>query len=190
MTEVNEVNFSKGGKMAEGEGGKGGRGLGGLIKKIATGLVAIVVLAVLAGGAYWFFVMRKADEKTAKPGGREGRQTVDTGGELIEHPQYLDLGSFTVNLAEGRRYLKTSMQLLLNEEKANEFLKARVVEIKDLVVGELQQQTADSLKDPRERELLKQRILTKLQTLLPVPPKEWKDPMPIKKLLITEFLVQ
>jgi flagellar FliL protein len=187
MTEVNEVNFSKGGKMAEGEGGKK---RGGLIRLIVTGLVAVLVLAVIGAGAYWFFVMRKTDEKAAKPGAGEGRQAVDTGPELIEHPQYLDLGSFTVNLAEGRRFLKTTMQLLVSDEKATEFLKTRIVEVKDLIVGELQQQTADSLKDPRERELLKQRILTKLQTLLPVPPKEWKDPMPIKKLLITEFLVQ
>ena len=154
------------------------------------GLIAILVIAAVGGGAYWYFFMRKADERVARTGGREGRQAVDTGPELIEHPQYLDLGSFTVNLAEGRRYLKTTMELLVSDEKANEYLKTRIVEIKDLVVGELQQQTADSLKDPRERELLKQRILTKLQTLLPVPPKEWKDPMPIKKLLITEFLIQ
>jgi flagellar FliL protein len=193
MSEVNEVNFSKGGKMAEGGGGGGGgvvRKLGGLIRKIVTGLIAILVIGALAAGAYWYFMMRKSDEKVARPGGREGRQAADSGAELIEHPQYLDLGSFTVNLAEGRRFLKTTIQLLVSDEKANEYLKTRIVEVKDLVVGELQQQTADSLKDPRERELLKQRILTKVQTLLPVPPKEWKDPMPVKKLLITEFLVQ
>ena len=156
---------------------------------IVLGLVAILVLGAVGGGAYWFLVMRKSDER-GKPGAKENGGMAESASELIEHPQYLDLGSFTVNLAEGRRYLKTSMQLLVNDEKANEYLKTRTVEVKDLIVAELQQQTADSLKDPRERELLKQRILTKLQTLLPVPPKEWKDPMPIKKLLITEFLVQ
>jgi flagellar basal body-associated protein FliL len=187
MTEVNEVNFSKGGKMAEGEGG---RGLGRLIRILVIGLVAVALLAAIAVGGWWFF-LRKSPEHAAQSGaGKEGARGAETASELIEHPQYLDLGSFTVNLSEGRRYLKTSMQLLISEEKAKEFLSGRVVEIKDLVVGELQQNSADTLKDPRERELLKQRILTKLQSLLPIPPKEWKDPMPIKKLLITEFLVQ
>jgi flagellar FliL protein len=188
MTEVNEVNFSKGGKMAEGEGGKSPRRF---IRWIVIGVVA---LAVLGGGGFaaWWFLLHKAPEEKAHKAGaaREASRGGESASELIEHPQYLDLGSFTVNLAEGRRFLKTSAQLLISDEKAKEYLSTRVVEAKDLVVSELQMQTSDSLKDPRERELMKQRILTKLQTLLPVPPKDWKDPMPIKKLLITEFLVQ
>jgi flagellar protein FliL len=185
MTEVNEVNFSKGGKMAE----NGGKGRGGLIRMIVLGLVAILVLAVVGGAAYWFLLKPKPEEK-AKAGMRENAPMADSSSELMEHPVYLDLGSFTVNLSEGRRYLKTAIQLELNDDKAAEFLKTRLPDAKDLVIGELQQQTADSLKDPRERELMKQRILTKIQTLLPVPPKDWKDPNPVKKLLITDFLIQ
>src|SRR5271156_2573085 len=124
MTEVNEVNFSKGGKMAEGEGGKG---LGRLIKMIVIGLVAILVLGG-AGFAGWFFFLKKSPEDKAAPGmaAKEGMRTGDSSGELLEHPQYLDLGSFTVNLAQGRRFLKTSVQLLLNDEKATDYLKVRI----------------------------------------------------------------
>jgi flagellar protein FliL len=185
MTEVNEVNFSKGGKMAEGEAK---RGLGGLIRLIVIGLVAILVLGGGGGAAYWWFFMHKSADATKM--GKEGASAADSGPELIEKPTYLDLGSFTVNLAEGRRYLKASLQLLMNDEKAKEYLTTRIVEVKDLCVGELQQETADQLKDPRERELMKQRMLTKIQTMLPVPPKDWKDPMPVKKVLVTEFLIQ
>lgn len=187
MTEVNEVNFSKGGKMAEGEGG---RGLGRLIRMIVIAVVALVVLGGAGFGAWWFFAHKSADE-AARPmaGGKEGARG-DSSAELLEHPVYLDLGSFTVNLAEGRRFVKASMQLLLSDEKAGEYLKARVVEVKDIVVGQLQQQTAESLKDAQGRELLKQSILTKVGTLLPNPPKEWKDPLPVRKLLITEFIIQ
>ena len=188
MTEVNEVNFSKGGKMAEGEGGRSPR------RFIRWIVIGVVVIAVVGGGGFaaWWFLLHRAPAAKAPAAGavREGVRGGESAGELIENPQYLDLGSFTVNLAEGRRFLKTSVQLLLNDEKAKEYLSTRVPEAKDLVVSELQLQTSDTLKDPRERELMKQRILTKLQTLLPVPPKDWKDPMPIKKLLITEFLIQ
>ena len=119
--------------MAEGEGGKGGRGLGGLIKRIVMGLIAILVIAAVGGGAYWYFFMRKADERVARTGGREGRQAVDTGPELIEHTQCLDLGSFTVNLAEGRRYLKTSIELLVSAEKAKEYLSTLRAIFDDLI---------------------------------------------------------
>jgi flagellar FliL protein len=187
MTEVNEVNFSKGGKMAEGEGGKG---LGRLIRMI---VIALVVIALLGGGgfaAWWFLLHKSPEDRVRSTAGGKEMPRGDSSGEIIEHPLYVDLGSFTVNLSEGRRFLKTSIQLMVSDEKAAEYLKNRSVEVKDLVVSELQQQTADTLRDPRERDQLKQRILVKIQTLLPVPPKDWKDPMPVKKLLITEFLVQ
>jgi flagellar basal body-associated protein FliL len=187
MTEVNEVNFSKGGKMAEGEGGKG---LGRLIRMIVIAVVVLVVLVGAGFGAWWFFTHRSTDEK-GQPGAR-GKEAPhgDSSSEILEHPVYVDLGTFTVNLAEGRRFVKTSMQILVSDEKAAEFLKARVVEVKDIVVGQLQQQSADSLKDNQGRELMKQAILTKIGTLLPSPPKEWKDPTPVRRLLITEFIIQ
>ncbi len=184
MTEVNEVNFSKGGKMAEGEGGKG---LGRLIKMAVTGLV---VLALIGGGGFaaWYFLLHKSPEKAAEGGGRATAAMKSE--EHLEHPQYLDLGTFVVNLADGRRYLKTSMQLLLSEDGAKVYLGSRNAEVKDLVLGELRTLTAESLRDSRTIEDVKQRILLRIETLLPAQAKEWKDPRPIKKLLITEFYIQ
>ncbi|HUJ74983.1 MAG TPA: flagellar basal body-associated FliL family protein [bacterium] len=188
MTEVNEVNFSKGGRMAEGEGG--GRGAGRLIR---LAIIAVVALVLVGGGAfagYWFLLRKPAVKATAGASAPAVGAAAVESSDLIENPQYLDVGSFTVNLAEGRRYLRISLTLLLNNPAAKAYLGTRQDDVKDLVLAELQTMTAEQLMDPRQRELLKQRILTKLQTLLPEPPKDWKDPMPIKKLLITEFLIQ
>ena len=180
MTEVNEVNFSKGGKMAQEGGGKGR-----LIKII---IIAVVVLVLLVGGIVLAMFLFDTGEEAAAPNKEMAQARTETG--IIETPFYLDMGSFVVNLSDGRRYLKTSIQLLINDEKANEFLRVRQAEIKDLVVAELQTLNSEQLRDPQERELLKQRLLRKIETLLPTEDREWDDPMPVKKVLITEFYLQ
>jgi flagellar FliL protein len=186
MTEVNEVNFSRGGKMAEGEGGKR---LGRLIK---MAVMAIAVLALVGGGGFaaWYFLLHKSNDAATAPRAPSAAAAVKGAQDHLEHPVYLDLGSFIVNLADGRRYLKTTMQLLLSEEGAKVYLSTRLPDVKDLVLGELRTLTAEALRDPRTIEDLKQRILLRIETVLPPQSKEWKDPRPVKKLLITEFYIQ
>ena len=184
MAEVNEINYQSGGKMAEGGGG----GMGRLIKIVIIGLVALVLLVIGIIVALKFMSSGDETAKDAKEAQAMAKPR-DAGG-IIKTPFYIDLGSFVVNLADGRRYLKTSIQLVLNEEKAREFMSVRMAEIKDLVVAELQVLTSDQLRDPNERELLKQRLLKRVETLLPTKEREWEDPMPLKKILITEFYLQ
>jgi flagellar FliL protein len=180
MTEVNEVNFSKGAKMAEGEGG---RGLGRLIR---LAVMTLVILALVGGGGFaaWYFLLHKSSAE--KPAATAALKFDDH----LEHPVYLDMGTFIVNLADGRRYLKATMQLLISEEGAKAYLNTRLVEVKDLVLAELRTLTAESLRDPGTVEDLKQRILLRVESVLPAQAKEWKDPRPVRKLLITEFYIQ
>jgi flagellar FliL protein len=187
MTEVNEVNFSKGGKMAEGEGGRGG--LGKIIRLV---VIALVVLVLVGGGGFaaYYFLLRKGDEKAEAGHGAPAAAKASSSDERLEHPQYLDMGTFIVNLADGRRYLKTTMQLVLSEEGAKAYLSTRLPDLKDLVLAELRTLTAEALRDPRTIEDLKQRILTRVESVLPATSKEWKDPRPVKKLVITEFYIQ
>ena len=182
MAEVNEVNIRRGGTMAE--GGGGGGGLGRLIKII----LALVLLGLLAGGlyaAYLFLIPSKG--KT----GTDATAALRQDGGSIKNPHYLALGDYIVNLADGRRYLKTNLQLLISEEKASAFLQVRLAEVKDLIIAELQTLSSEQLRDPRNQELLKNRLLTKIESLLPSgKEREWDDPKPIKKVLITEFYLQ
>ena len=183
MTEVNEVNFSRGGQMAEGEGG----GIRRLLKII---VIAVVLLLLIGGGvfaAYWFLF---ADGGSMSAGGGGTSAAVREGSEPLQNPQYVELGSFVVNLADGRRYLKTTIQLLLSEEAAKGYLEQRMPQVKDLVVAELQTLNSEQLRDPRERELLKQRLLRKVESLLPSRDYAWEDPHPVKQVLITEFYLQ
>ncbi len=182
MTEVNEVNIRSGGKMAVGEGG----GLGRIIKLI----LFVFLLGLLGIGGYLAYTFLTGGRGGA---GMESAGTADirSGGGSIEDPFYMDLGEFIVNLADGRRYLKTKLILLLSEENAKEYLTLRMAEVRDLVNAELQTLTSEQLRDGRNRTLLKKRLINKIRSLLPNDKdRNWDDPDPIKKVLVTEFYLQ
>lgn len=185
MTEVNKVNVSRGGGMGEDGGGGGGK----LIKMI---VMAVVALLVLGGGGFavWKFVLSTPEEGGKETAGGGSASVVEPGAERIEKPVFLPMGTFIVNLADGRRYLKTNLELMLSEEKAKVYLSDRLAEVKDFIVSELQTLSTEQLRDPKERVELKERLKKKIETLIPVKDKDWDDPRPLKKVLITEFYLQ
>ena len=167
--------------MADGEGG----GLGRLIKFI----LALVLLALLGAGGFAAYLFLSPGGEMA--GTTQSPAALRQDGGSIENPYYLQLGDFVVNLADGRRYLKTNLQLLISEEGARNYLEVRLAEVKDLIVAELQTLESEQLRDARNRTLLKNRLLTKVESLLPSgDERDWDDPKPIKKVLITEFYLQ
>lgn len=185
MAEVTEVNYPERGRMAEGEGGRGR-----LIKII---IIAVVVLLLLGGGvlgAMWFLT---SDRSPMAGGGGDG--AAPPGRDICPTDQlaYLDLGSFVVNLADGRRYLKTTIQIMMCDEEVSEirsYLETRQAEVKDLVISELQTLSTEQLRDQRQRELLRQRLLSRIESILPNRDTGWESSTPIEKVLITEFYLQ
>jgi len=187
MTEINKMNISGGSAMAEGDGG-------GKLKLI---IIAVVLLLLIGGGvaAAMMFLSGGEGDMAANGGAGGGSMAgvspaAPQGSAIIEEPKFLALGTFIVNLADGRRYLKTTLELMMTEEAAKIYLEARLSEVKDLIVAELQTLSTEQLRDPAEREQLKQRLLSKVESLLPSKDVEWEDPRPIKKVLITEFYLQ
>jgi len=166
--------------MAEGEGG----GMGRLIKII----LALVLLILLGAGGILVYLFYGPGSGSMSA---ESTAAMRQDGGSIKNPHYLELGDFVVNLADGRRYLKTNIQLLISEDKAVAYLQVRLAEVKDLVLAELQTMDSEQLRDGRNRELLKNRLLGKVESLLPSgKERSWDDPRPIKKVLITEFYLQ
>lgn len=167
--------------MAEGGGG----GMGRLIKII----LALVLLVLIGAGAFMAYLFLWTGKDDAAAGAATAALRQDGGS--IKDPKYLALGDFVVNLADGRRYLKTNLQLLISEDKAKAYLELRLAEVKDLVVSELQTLDSEQLRDGRNRTLLKNRLLAKIESLLPSgKDRTWEDPKPIKKVLMTEFYLQ
>ena len=78
---------------------------------------------------------------------------------------------------------------MLSEETANTYLSSRIIEVKDIVLTELQNLSVEEVKQSESREGLRQRLISSISQLFPTNP-EWEDPEPIKKVLFEEFVLQ
>ena len=172
--------------MADEEGGSGGGGGadGGGKKKIIIIILAVVLLLVI--GIVVLLMMSGGEEEEELP---EVEQEVTSVAEPLAVPIFLPLESFVVNLKDGRRFLKTSIQLMLSESGASAYLSVRLVEVKDIVLAELQELSVEDVKQSDAREALKQRLISAISQLFPSKP-DWEDPEPIKKVLFEEFVIQ
>ena len=119
----------------------------------------------------------------------EEEQPVTDVAEPLAEPVFLPLESFVVNLKDGRRFLKTTIQLMLSEPGAAAYLTVRLVEVKDIVLAELQELSVEDVKQSDAREALRQRLISSISRIFPSKP-EWEDPEPIRKVLFEEFVVQ
>ena len=166
--------------MADEEGSGGGGK-----KKMIIIIVAVVLLLVI--GIVVFILMSGGEEEEEEL--PEVEQQVTNVAEPLAVPIFLPLESFVVNLKDGRRFLKTSIQLMLSEPGASAYLTMRLIEVKDIVLAELQELSVEDVKQSDAREALKQRLISAISQLFPSKP-EWEDPEPIKKVLFEEFVIQ
>ena len=171
----------------EEEGGSGGeagdsRAKGGGKKKliIIISLVLLLILGIVV------FLLMSSDEDEELP---EEQQNVTQVAEPLLTPIFLPLESFIVNLKDGRRFLKTTIQLMLSEPAASAYLTIRLVEVKDIVLAELQELSVEDVKQSDARDALKQRLISAISEIFPSKP-EWEDPEPIRKVLFEEFVIQ
>ena len=171
----------------EEEGGSGGeagdsRAKGGGKKK----LIIIIFLVLLLILGIVVFLLMSSDEEEELP---EEQQNVTQVAEPLLTPIFLPLESFIVNLKDGRRFLKTTIQLMLSEPAASAYLTIRLVEVKDIVLAELQELSVEDVKQSDARDALKQRLISAISEIFPSKP-EWEDPEPIRKVLFEEFVIQ
>ena len=159
-----------------------GGGGGGSKKKLII-IVAVVLLLVIG---IVVFMLMSGEEEEQLP--EEEMQVTDVAEPLAE-PIFLPLESFVVNLKDGRRFLKTTIQLMLSEPAAASYLTVRLVEIKDIVLAELQELSVEDVKQSDAREALRQRLISAISQIFPSEP-EWEDPEPIRKVLFEEFVIQ
>ena len=171
--EVEEGGGANGNGETKSSGGK---------KKLIIIIVAVVLLLVI--GIVVFLLMSGDEEELP-----EEEQPVTDVAEPLAEPVFLPLESFVVNLKDGRRFLKTTIQLMLSEPGAAAYLTVRLVEVKDIVLAELQELSVEDVKQSDAREALKQRLISSISQIFPSKP-EWEDPEPIRKVLFEEFVVQ
>jgi len=160
---------------------EGGGGLN--LPLIIGGVIVVVLIAV----AVWFFMFYGGDEDSEF----DEEITIEEvdAEDPAADPLFLDLGSRVVNLMDGRRYLKTTIQLLIVDQAVFDYLRFRMVEVKAIVLSELQEISSEDIDTKQGREELKAKLIRAIKKTFPSRP-DWDTADPIRKLLFLEFMLQ
>lgn len=131
-----------------------------------------VVIASLGAGAYVYF------------GYLPGKNANAEGKPEIEHKAFFEMDTFLLNLADpgGKRYLKVTVKLELDDPKVSEELTAKNYEVRDTALMLMSGKEFEDISTLAGKESLKRELITRLNGLL--------QTGQIKQMYFTEFLVQ
>ena len=138
--------------------------------------------------AIFFFAssLSVAEEKVEEA---EEIKVIREGPPPLEAPQYLDLGTFVVNMPGDKYFLKSSIQLAFENSAAKEWLLARLPIAKDLIITHLNSITVEQFDDTKSRAVIKNDLQVRLNSLFPNK-AVWEDSVPIRRILFLEFYRQ
>lgn len=154
------------------EGQQGEEKKSGKMKLI---IIAVVALALLGGGGFFaytkFFVKH---EDTAAPAPKAAAPV----------SVVYALDPFLVNLADpaGKRYLKVTMELVLENQAVQDEMKEHQNAVKDTMLMLLSGKVFDDVASPAGKTALKREIVTKMNRQL--------TKGQVKEVFFTDFLVQ
>ena len=149
--------------------------------KVAKKGIALFLLLT----ALFFFVssLNAAEEEV------DEIKVIREGPPPLEDPQYLDLGTFVVNMPGDKYFLKSSIQLAFENSAAKEWLLARLPIAKDLIITHLNSITVEQFDDTKSRAVIKNDLQIRLNSLFPNK-AVWEDSVPIRRILFLEFYRQ
>lgn len=158
---------------AEAEVPKKGKG------KLLIIIIAVVAVLVIGGGvAAWLLL--------SKPDAEEGAKQEEHAEEEHTAPIYEKLETFTVNLADQEGYLQTDIQLMLEDAKIQEKIKAHLPEVRDSLIRLLSSKTAEELAQQEGKDKLAEDIQKQINEVLGIKGKE----KGVKKVLFGAFIIQ
>ncbi|WP_104696049.1 flagellar basal body-associated protein FliL [Helicobacter salomonis] len=159
---------------------------------------AVLVMLILVGVIVILF-MGKSAEPSSTPSASGGKQmrsapmneSPDAGSVMVRSSDYLSLGplyplssAFIVNLISqnGRRYLKTSISLELNDPKLLEEVKVKETAIKDTIIEILSSKSVEEISTLKGKNKLKEEIRSNINSFL-------IDGF-VKNVFFTDFVIQ
>jgi flagellar basal body-associated protein FliL len=135
--------------------------------------------------AFFFFTSTLlAQEKEV-----EQSKVLRDGPPPLVDPQYLDLGTFVVNMPGDKYFLKSSIQLAFENGAAKEWMMVRMPIVKDLVITHLNSITVEQFDDTKNRAVIKIDLQNRLNSLFPNK-TNWEDTLPVRRILFLEFYRQ
>ena len=150
---------------------------GSIVKYMANLLLILL--------AFFFFASTlDAQEKVA-----DEITVIRDGPPPLAEPEYLDLGTFIVNMPGDKYFLKSSIQLAFENGAAKEWMLARMPIVKDLVITHLNSITVELFDDTKNRAVIKNDLQNRLNSLFPNK-TNWEDTLPVRKVLFLEFYRQ
>ena len=146
-----------------------------------------IALFLLLTALFFFVSSLNATEEEVKE--VEEIKVIREGPPPLEDPQYLDLGTFVVNMPGDKYFLKSSIQLAFENSAAKEWLLARLPIAKDLIITHLNSITVEQFDDTKSRAVIKNDLQVRLNSLFPNK-AVWEDSVPIRRILFLEFYRQ
>lgn len=158
------------------EASGGGRGKQILI----MGAVVVLALVIGAAGAWWFLGGNTADSGQASESGGAS----DPSEQSQEMGKLYELDEFVVNLARSSRtrYLKTTIQLELEDKSLVKTIEKRKPQIRDALIILLSNQSVDGLEQMEGKYELKRQVVARLNSLL--------GDDSVRNVYFTEFVIQ
>jgi len=144
----------------------------------------IINLTLIFTCLFFFVISLQAEGKES-----DGTKVIREGPPPLENPQYLDLGTFVVNMPGHKYFLKSSIQLAFENSSAKEWLFARLPIAKDLVIAHLNSITVEQFDEPKNRAVIKNDLQIRLNSLFPNK-TSWDDFKPVRRILFLEFYRQ
>ena len=152
--------------------------------KVAKKGIALFLL--LTASFFFASSLSVAEEKVEET---EEIKVIREGPPPLEDPQYLDLGTFVVNMPGDKYFLKSSIQLAFENSAAKEWLLARLPIAKDLIITHLNSISVEQFDDTKSRAVIKNDLQVRLNSLFPNK-AVWEDSVPIRRILFLEFYRQ
>ena len=148
-----------------------------LLRLSSIPLLLLAIVALFPSGC-------QSGDETEAP-----QKVLREGPPPLDDPTYMSLGTLVVNMPDGKYYLKTTMSLAFTDSGPMEWMNARIPLVKDMIIRHLQSISVEQLEDLRYRQILKNDLMIRLNSLFPNEPP-WDDLDPVKRILFTEFYKQ
>jgi flagellar FliL protein len=171
-------------------------------KLLIIGIAAVLVLALLAGGALWW----KASQKPAEDADGEESAEVQKAEakKKSEHPPvFVSMDPFTVNLVQetGDQYLQVALAVEFDEPTGEALMKGHMPKVRDAIIRLLGSKKASELASTDGKDKLALELRDAINEVLdpaPAPRKNKKGERvkvpvaegPAKAVLFTAFIIQ
>ncbi|MBT4286490.1 MAG: flagellar basal body-associated FliL family protein [Deltaproteobacteria bacterium] len=169
-------------------------GSGGGKKKFIIIIVVVLLLLGGAGAAYYFMFMGDDKEEALNPGQTTEEQAESESGTQGDpaNPIFTPPAQYTVNLRDGKHFIKLSLVAVLEDPAALAYLAQRMAYIDDRVISLLYNMTTADLRTQAGIELLKRELYKEANSIFThefIMESDTQDQFPVKKILFKEFLI-